>query len=147
MGTMASTLAHELNQPITAVANYVEAVRDLLAEPNPDELPEIIEALEDAAAEAMRAGHIVRRLRDFVSRGEIEKTVESLPDLINESAAFGLLGAGEKSIGTRIDIDHEAASVLVDKIQIQQVLVNLIRNAEIGKEGVRTCKSRWSPAP
>src|SRR3546814_18363748 len=77
----------------------------------------------------MRAGHIVRRLRDFVSRGEIEKTVESLPDLINESAAFGLLGAGEKSIGTRIDIDHEAASVLVDKIQIQQVLVNLIRNA------------------
>src|SRR3546814_3989403 len=85
MGTMASTLAHELNQPITAVANYVEAVRDLLAEPNPDELPEIIEALEDAAAEAMRAGHIVRRPRDFVSRGEIEKTVESLPELINES--------------------------------------------------------------
>lgn len=139
MGTMASTLAHELNQPITAVANYVEAVRDLLAEPNPDELPEIIEALEDAAAEAMRAGHIVRRLRDFVSRGEIEKTVESLPDLINESAAFGLLGAGEKSIGTRIDIDHEAASVLVDKIQIQQVLVNLIRNA-VDAMSTATCR-------
>src|SRR3546814_14459132 len=109
--------------------NYVEAVRDLLAEPNPDELPEIIEALEDAAAEAMRAGHIVRRLRDFVSRGEIEKTVESLPDLINESAAFGLLGAGEKSIGTRIDIAHEAAGTLVATTQIQPVLVNLIRNA------------------
>jgi len=139
MGTMASTLAHELNQPITAVANYVEAVRDLLAEPNLDELPDIIEALEDAAAEAMRAGHIVRRLRDFVSRGEIEKTVESLPDLINESAAFGLLGAGDKSIGTRIDIDHEAASVLVDKIQIQQVLVNLIRNAV---EAMSTATSR-----
>jgi len=139
MGTMASTLAHELNQPITAVANYVEAVRDLLAEPNLDELPDIIEALDDAAAEAMRAGHIVRRLRDFVSRGEIEKTVESLPDLINESAAFGLLGAGDKSIGTRIDIDHEAASVLVDKIQIQQVLVNLIRNAV---EAMSTATSR-----
>lgn len=139
MGTMASTLAHELNQPITAVANYVEAVRDLLAEPNLDELPDIIEALDDAAAEAMRAGHIVRRLRDFVSRGEIEKTVESLPDLINESATFGLLGAGDKSIGTRIDIDHEAASVLVDKIQIQQVLVNLIRNAV---EAMSTATSR-----
>src|SRR3546814_14389712 len=99
MGTMASTLAHELNQPNTAVANYVEAVRDLLAEPNPDELPEIIEALEDAAAEAMRAGHIVRRLRAFVSRGEIEKTVESLPDMINESAAFGLLIVGERRAG------------------------------------------------
>ncbi len=139
MGTMASTLAHELNQPITAVANYVEAVRDLLAEPDPDELPEIIEALEDAAAEAMRAGNIVRRLRDFVSRGEVEKTVESLPDLINESAAFGLMGAGEKSIGTRIDIDHDAASVLVDKIQIQQVLVNLIRNA-VDAMSTATCR-------
>lgn len=139
MGTMASTLAHELNQPITAVATYVEAVRDLLAEPNPDELPEIIEALEDTAAEAMRAGNIVRRLRNFVSRGEIEKTVENLPDLINESAAFALLGVGEKSIGTRIDIDHEAASVLVDKVQIQQVLVNLIRNA-VDAMSTATCR-------
>lgn len=129
MGTMASTLAHELNQPITAVANYVEAVRDLLAEPDPEDFPEIREALQDAAGEAMRAGHIVRRLRDFVARGEVEKTIESLPNLINEAAAFGLLGASEKSIQTRMDIDHDAASVLVDKIQIQQVLVNLIRNA------------------
>ncbi|WP_254908093.1 MULTISPECIES: PAS domain S-box protein [unclassified Sphingobium] len=129
MGTMASTLAHELNQPITAVANYVEAVRDLLAQPDPDDLPEIIEALEDAAGEAMRAGQIVRRLRDFVARGEVERTAENLPDLINEAAAFGLMGAIEKAVETRMDIDHEAASVLVDKIQIQQVLVNLIRNA------------------
>lgn len=129
MGTMASTLAHELNQPITAVANYVEAVRDLLAEPDPADMPEIIEALQDAAGEAMRAGQIVRRLRDFVARGEVEKTVESLPNLINEAAAFGLMGAIEKSVETQMDLDHEAAHVLVDKIQIQQVLVNLIRNA------------------
>lgn len=128
-GTMASTLAHELNQPITAVANYLEAVRDLLDQPDPDDLPDIREALTDAAGEAMRAGHIVRRLRDFVARGEVEKTVENLPNLINEAAAFGLMGAGEKSIETRMDIDHEAATVLVDKVQIQQVLVNLIRNA------------------
>ena len=129
MGTMASTLAHELNQPITAVANYVEAVRDLLAAPDPEDLPMIREALQDAVGEAMRAGHIVRRLRDFVARGEVEKTVEKLPLLINEAAAFGLLGANEKSIEARFDIDHDVADVLVDKIQIQQVLVNLIRNA------------------
>lgn len=129
MGTMASTLAHELNQPITAVANYVEAVRDLLAAPDPEDLPMIREALQDAAGEAMRAGHIVRRLRDFVARGEVEKTVEKLPLLINEAAAFGLMGAIEKSVEARFDIDHDAADVLVDKIQIQQVLVNLIRNA------------------
>lgn len=129
MGTMASTLAHELNQPITAVANYVEAVRDLLAEPDPDDLPDIRAALDDAAGQAMRAGRIVRRLRDFVARGEVERTVESLSILINEAAAFGLMGAGETSVEMRIDIDHDAAMVLVDKIQIQQVLVNLIRNA------------------
>ena len=129
MGTMASTLAHELNQPITAVANYVEAVRDLLTEPDPEDLPMIREALQDAVGEAMRAGHIVRRLRDFVARGEVEKTVEKLPLLINEAAAFGLMGAIENAIETRFDIDHDAADVLVDKIQIQQVLVNLIRNA------------------
>lgn len=129
MGTMASTLAHELNQPITAVANYVEAIRDLLGHLNPDDLPMIREALQDAAGEAMRAGHIVRRLRGYVARGEVEKTVEKLPLLINEAAAFGLMGASEKSIDTRFDIDHDAADVLVDKIQIQQVLVNLIRNA------------------
>ena len=147
MGTMASTLAHELNQPITAVANYVEAVRDLLADPDPEDFPEIREALGDAASEAMRAGHIVRRLRDFVARGEVEKTIESLPNLINEAAAFGLLGANEKSIQTRMDIDHDAANVLVDKIQIQQVLVNLIRNAveAMGESAQRLLTIRTVP--
>ncbi|MGE4431012.1 MAG: PAS domain S-box protein [Sphingobium sp.] len=129
MGTMASTLAHELNQPITAVTNYMEAVRDLLSTPGPHDLPLIRAALQDAAGEAMRAGQIVRRLRDFVARGEVEKSVEKLPRLIHEAAAFGLMGAHEKSIEARFDIDPEAADVLVDKIQIQQVLVNLIRNA------------------
>ncbi|MET1754530.1 PAS domain S-box protein [Novosphingobium sp. RD2P27] len=129
MGTMASTLAHELNQPITAVVNYVEAVRDLLVNADAEDLLMIREALADAAGEAMRAGHIVRRLRDFVARGEVEKTVEKLPLLITEAAAFGLMGASEKSIDTRFDMDHDAADVLVDKIQIQQVLVNLVRNA------------------
>jgi two-component system sensor kinase FixL len=129
MGTMASTLAHELNQPITAVANYVEAVRGLLVDPDPADLPMIREALADAVAEAMRAGDIVRRLRNFVARGEVDKTVEHLPSLISEAAAFGLLGAREKSIDTLFDLDAGASPVLVDKVQIQQVLINLIRNA------------------
>lgn len=129
MGTMASTLAHELNQPITAVANYVEAVRDLLAAPDPDDIPMIREALDDAAKETMRAGHIVRRLRDFVARREVEKTVEKLPALINEAAVLGLMGAQEKGIEPRFDLDPYASPVLVDRVQIQQVLINLIRNA------------------
>lgn len=129
MGTMASTLAHELNQPITAIANYAEAIRDLLAEPAPDDLPMIREALDDTAKEALRAGHIVRRLRDFVARGEVEKTIEKLPALINEAAVLGLLGAREKGVETVFDLDPYASPVLVDKVQIQQVLINLIRNA------------------
>lgn len=129
MGTMASTLAHELNQPLTAVANYVEAVRDMLARPDPGDFPMIRDALDDTAKEALRAGHIVRRLRDFVARGEVEKTIEKLPLLINEAAVLGLIGAREKGIAPRFDLDPYASPVLVDKIQIQQVLINLIRNA------------------
>lgn len=129
MGTMASTLAHELNQPITAVVNYVEAVRDLLAEPAPDDLPMIREALKDAAKESLRAGHIVRRLRDFVARGESDKTVENLPALISEAAVLGLMGAQEKGVRAAYDLDMAATPVLVDRVQIQQVLINLIRNA------------------
>lgn len=129
MGTMASTLAHELNQPLTAVANYVEAIRDMLAKPEPDDIPMIREALDDTAKEALRAGHIVRRLRDFVARGEVEKTIENLPILINEAAVLGLIGAREKAVEPRFDLDPYASPVLVDKVQIQQVLINLIRNA------------------
>ncbi|KQX23576.1 PAS domain-containing sensor histidine kinase [Sphingomonas sp. Root50] len=129
MGTMASTLAHELNQPITAVANYAETVRDLLDHPDPENFPMMREALDDTAKEALRAGHIVRRLRDFVARGEIEKTVERLPPLINEAAVLGLMGAKEKGVEPAFDLDPYASPVLVDKVQIQQVLINLIRNA------------------
>jgi len=129
MGTMASTLAHELNQPIAAIANYTEAVRDQLAAYESEEMIMIREALDDTAKAAMRAGHIVRRLRDFVSRGDVEKTNEKLPALINEAAVLGLLGAREQGITPHFDLDPYASPVLVDKVQIQQVLINLIRNA------------------
>ena len=129
MGTMASTLAHELNQPLTAVTNYVEALRNLMDAPDPDDFPMMREALDDTAKEALRAGHIVRRLRDFVARGEVEKSVEKLPPLINEAAVLGLMGAREKGVEAAFDLDPYASPVLVDKVQIQQVLINLIRNA------------------
>lgn len=129
MGTMASTLAHELNQPLAAVANYVEAIRDLLANPDSADMPMIRDVLDDTAKEALRAGHIVRRLRDFVARGEVEKTIEKLPLLINEAAVLGLMGAREKGVEPRFDLDPYASPVLVDRVQIQQVLINLIRNA------------------
>ncbi|MGB3928556.1 MAG: PAS domain S-box protein [Sphingobium sp.] len=129
MGSMASTLAHELNQPIGAVANYVEAVRDRLVNLDPEELPMLVEALDDAAKDALRAGDIVRRLRQFVARGEVARTVERLPALINEASVLGLIGARERGIEARFDLDPYASPVFVDRVQIQQVLINLLRNA------------------
>jgi two-component system sensor kinase FixL len=129
MGTMASTLAHELNQPIAAITNYVEAARDLLIKPAADDLPMIQEALADAATDALHAGNIIRRLRNFVANGHAERSVESLPALIDEAALLGLLGARERGIEATFDLDPWASPVFVDRVQIQQVLINLIRNA------------------
>lgn len=131
MGTMASTLAHELNQPITAVVNYVRGVRNLMQDgsPDPDDLPMIKEALEDATDEAMRAGGIVRRLREFVARGEVEKGIEDLPSLVEEASKLALIGAREKGIETSFDLHPDTGPVLVDRVQTQQVLINLMRNA------------------
>lgn len=129
MGTMASTIAHELNQPIAAIANYAESVRDMLAEPDHADRALMREALDETAKEALRAGAIVRRLRDFVARGDVEKTVESLPTLINEASILGLMAARELGVETVFDLDPYASPVFVDKVQIQQVLINLVRNA------------------
>ena len=128
MGTLASALAHELNQPLTAIANYMSASRDMLGEV-PGELRSFLEeALGEAAREAVRAGQIVRRLRDFVAKREIEREVVSLSKLIGEAATLGLVGARELGVTWTIDTDS-AQEVMVDRVQIQQVLVNLMRNA------------------
>ncbi|WP_448663376.1 PAS domain S-box protein [Sphingomonas sp. CJ20] len=130
MGTMASTLAHELNQPLTAIANYLEAGRDLLDQgATPDTLEMLREAVDESAKETLRAGNIVRRLRDFVSRGDVDKRVEDLPHLVDEASRLALIGAKERGVRAFYDLDPSVAGVLVDRVQIQQVLVNLVRNA------------------
>ena len=89
----------------------------------------VSDAVDRAANEALRAGQIVRRLRDFVARGETERTVESLPRLIEEASALALVGAKEHGIRVRFDFDREVELVLADRVQVQQVVLNLIRNA------------------
>lgn len=129
MGAMASTLAHELNQPITAVVNYVETAHALLDAPTAETLALVREALADAASESLRAGHIVRHLRDFVARGEVQTRVEDLPALIEDASSLGFVGLRESGIATVLRVDPGATPVLADRVQIEQVLVNLIRNA------------------
>jgi two-component system, LuxR family, sensor kinase FixL len=130
LGTLASSLAHELNQPLTAIANYCEGASALLEEePDRDGLDMAREALRDTAEQALRAGEIVRRMRDFLSHGESEHRIESLSKIMTEANALALVGSREHDIEVQISLDPEAESVFVDRIQIQQVLVNLIRNA------------------
>lgn len=130
MGTLASSLAHELNQPLTAIAAYCESARDLLhGEPDSRTIAMVREAVDDAAKQSIRAGQIVRRLRDFMSHGETERRVESLQRLINEANALALVGSREHGIDLQMSLDPDADLVFVDRIQVQQVLVNLIRNA------------------
>jgi two-component system, LuxR family, sensor kinase FixL len=126
VGTLASALAHELNQPLTAIANYVSAGRDMV----PGDAPEMLrEALEEAANEAIRAGQIVRRLRDFVAKGELDTRVVPLGNLINDATVLGLVGAREGGVEWSIEIEPDIGDVLADRVQIQQVMVNLMRNA------------------
>jgi two-component system sensor kinase FixL len=87
------------------------------------------EALGKAADQALRAGHIIRRLREFVARGESDRRVESLAKLIEDASTLALMGARENGIAVSFRLDPKADLVLADRIQIQQVLVNLIRNA------------------
>jgi two-component system sensor kinase FixL len=129
MGTMASTLAHELNQPITAVVTFVQGVRNLIQDGDPDDAAMIDEGLAEACSEALRAGSIVRRLREFVARGDVEKSVEDLTALVDDAAKLALIGARERGVETRFEFDRSLHAVLVDKVQIQQVLINLMRNA------------------
>jgi len=129
MGEIASTLAHELNQPLSAVANYLRGSRRLLENATPENIPKVRAALESAADQALRAGEIIRRLRDFLARGETEKRVESLARLIEEASALALVGAKEKGIRIRFELAPDLDLLFGDRVQIQQVLVNLMRNA------------------
>ena len=129
LGEMASTLAHEINQPLTAIANYLKGSRRILERMEGEHVPMLRDAVNQAAEQALRAGQVIRHLREFVSRGESERHIESLPKLVQEASALALVGAKEKGVRVTFRLDPDAPLVLADRIQIQQVLLNLIRNA------------------
>jgi len=129
LGEMASTLAHELNQPLTAVASYLKGCGRLLDGNQPGNLPAVRDAIDRAAEQALRAGQIIRRLREFVARGESERQVENLTKLVEEASALALIGVQETGVRTSLEFDPRVDFVLADKVQVQQVLLNLIRNA------------------
>ncbi|WP_207461842.1 PAS domain-containing sensor histidine kinase [Azospirillum sp. SYSU D00513] len=151
MGQMSATLAHELNQPLTAVINYVKATGRLLErlggqtaggqEGGPDGavVAKVRETMDKAASQAARAGQIIRRLRNFVEKGHPERRPESLNKVVEEASALALVGAKESNVRVRMNLLPDDPSVLIDKIQVQQVLLNLVRNAV---EAMAACDRR-----
>ncbi len=147
MDSLAAALAHELNQPLTAIANYMEGARDLVDKTDTESRMMVREAMTEVAAQALRAGQIVRRLRDFIARGTNEKHVESLARLVSEACALALTGIGNVEVDIRLDASLDL--VRVDRIQIQQVLLNLIRNAveAMQRSPRRRIEIRSQPGP
>jgi two-component system sensor kinase FixL len=129
LGEMSSALAHELNQPLSAIANYLNGVQRLLANEPDATSQKVRDALAKAVEQALRSGDIIRRLREFVARGETEQRVESVAKLVEEASALALVGVRQLGVRVAFDLDQKVDAVLVDKVQIQQVLLNLIRNA------------------
>jgi two-component system sensor kinase FixL len=139
LGEMASTLAHELNQPLSAIANYVQGCVRIAAGLPGEQAKMLTGALHEAARQALRAGDIIRHLREFVTRGDTERQMHDIKNLIEEAGALALIGSRERGIRTKFDFIAGHGQVVVDRIQIQQVLTNLIRN---GMEAMRDSATR-----
>lgn len=128
MGEMAGVLAHELNQPLTAISAYVSAARRLLAAGSlkPHELTDILARVSE---QSVRAGEVIARIRGYVTRGEIAPSPETLSKMFREAAAVAMVASSERNVILSTDFDPAFDKVLADRIQIQQVMLNLIRNA------------------
>jgi len=128
MGEMASSLAHELNQPLTAISNYcMAAVAMVRAEQARPE--QLIEALEKTARQAERAGKIIRRIREFVKRSEPKRQVVSLLDILDNAVGFADIDARKRQISIQTHLPRATPYVVADPILIEQVLLNLLKNA------------------
>jgi len=129
MGQMGSALAHEINQPLAAISNYLGAGRHMLERSNQPPAEKIREILDKAAEQATRAGEIIRQLRSFVAKGETQRRPEILCAVVEEATALAMIGTRHQSVRLNLQLDPDARDAVINRIQIQQVLVNLVRNA------------------
>jgi signal transduction histidine kinase len=130
MGTLAAALAHEINQPLTAAATFAEcALRVMPDAARAPELAEAREAVREAAEQSVHAGRIVRRLRDFLAVSDNARLPADLNALVRDAVALALADARQRAITPRFDLAPDLPPVAMDRVQIGQVVVNLVRNA------------------
>ena len=129
MGTMAATLAHELAQPLTSAANALDASARMLRGVPDARARESRHGLELASGSVRRAADIVRRLRSFVAKGKVEADTQDLPSMIADASVLMVPHAQREGVEIDFELDPRARWVKADAVQIQQVLINLVRNA------------------
>jgi two-component system sensor kinase FixL len=128
MGAMASTLAHELNQPLMAIVNYLRAGTRFLSDGGPEAIEQVDFAMRQAEQSAIRAGNVIRRARDMVTGSKANQEKQDLSPLVSEALEIATRGANEIGLVCRTEYKSGIA-VVVDRVQIQQVVLNLVRNA------------------
>jgi len=139
MGEMTAAIAHELNQPLTAILNYLGSVKFTLKSAEPDALAQIPTIIAKAANQTKRAGAIIKNLRNFVEKREGVRTSESLAALVRQSLALSNFADHDHAIALALELDETLPPVIVDAVQVQQILLNLVRNSV---EAMRKCDKR-----
>lgn len=129
LGQVSAGIAHELNQPLAAMLNYANAAKRILANGTSDEAQKVLMILGKVAEQAERAGQIVRRMRDFLEKREGQRGIDDIVAIAEDAMALGLIGAKTASVDAQFLPEADLPFVDVDRVQIQQVLVNLLRNA------------------
>jgi two-component system sensor kinase FixL len=127
MGEMASSIAHEVNQPLTAIATYAQACRRLV-DGGLAETPEVLDVLERIGEEAIRAGDIIHRLRGLVKKRDDKMHECDIIQLLNEIAPLASVDARLNNVELMFALPPKTPRILADGVQIQQVVLNLIRN-------------------
>jgi two-component system sensor kinase FixL len=129
LGQMTAAIAHELNQPLSAILNYINAARRMLSQARDAKAGRASELIEKAVAQTARAGQIIRQLREFVEKRETARVLANINLVIEEAISLASVSSVDPNVRVLAGFEPNLPPVLMDRIQVQQVIVNLVRNS------------------